>query len=181
MIAERAQEPAELPALVARQAREHLVHLPVVDRQDRSDQRATADGEPNARCAAVVRVGTALDDAIALRAIDEPGDVPRGDEQSARQAGERLTVVTMEARQEIEAGHRHALSRSRRLLEAPPELAEHESVARQEAEPDADRLLPRGRLRHGIHGYAGRTATPSISTRAPGSSKPATFTRLIAG
>jgi hypothetical protein len=111
VIAEHAQDAAQLAAVFARQIGEHSVDLLVVHRQDRLDEGAPAIGEPYARRASVVGVGPALDDAVALGPIDQPGHVPGRDEKRAREAGKRLTVVTVQAREEIEARHRHAPTR----------------------------------------------------------------------
>ena len=122
---------------------------------------------------------------IALGAVDQPREVPRRDEHPPAQRGERLPVLALEVREEVEAGHR------RRVGEATTDLAEHHVVALEEADPEADVVSPRrprnptplAVLERGPahRGESGSIATPSISTSAPGSRRPATLTRLIAG
>ena len=87
--------------------------------------------------AAVARVGAALDDAVALGAVDQAREVPRRDEHPAAQRRERLPVLALEVREEVEARP----SSPRRPGAA--HLAEHQVVALEQAHPEADVVSPR--------------------------------------
>ena len=190
-LAQAPEQPPELAPLRGVERREQLRHVRGVHRDEPLHEVAPLAGEEHARQPPVARIGAALDHAVALGAVDEAREVARRDEHAAAQRRERLPVLAVEVGEQIEARHRAVGG------EAAAHLAEHEVVRIQQAHPEADadrrdvvgisRGSGRGLHRPSPGGGAteppssGRTAIPSISTRAPGSSSPATFTRLIAG
>ena len=78
----------------------------------------------------------------------------------------------MELHEHVELGQGQAFGH------APPHLPQHEAVGLEQAHPhgDGERVVARSRPSR-YH----RTATASISTLAPSSSRDFTSTRLIAG
>ena len=156
--------------------------MPGVSRQELTDERAPLAGQPHAREPPVGGIGPSLHDAIPRGAVDEPRQVSGRHEQRAAQRRKRLAVGTIQACQKVEPRQRDA------IFKLAPQLGEHQGMTREEAKPETDRLGRRIRRERGrtllrpCHGVqAGRIATPSISTSAPGSSSPLTFTRLMAG
>ena len=68
MIAEAAEQLAELLAILRGDAPQQLVHVVRVQRQEVLDERAALLREPHACEAAILRVGSPHDDAVALGA-----------------------------------------------------------------------------------------------------------------
>src|SRR5690349_13698531 len=135
MLPQPAEQSSEIAPILRREPADELVDVPRVERQELTDERASFLREPDARDAAVARLGATLDDAVALGAVDEAGHVARGDEQRTAEPGERLPVVALEAREQVEACERHL------VFELASELGQHQRVAAKKAEPDAHRLV----------------------------------------
>src|SRR5690606_32646946 len=99
-------QPAKLAAIARRQGADELVDVTRMERQELADERAALLRQPHAEDAPVRRLGSSLDDAVTLGAIDEPGHVARRDEERAAQPRERLPVLAVQAREQIEPRER---------------------------------------------------------------------------
>ena len=86
-----------------------------VSGQDLRDEALALRSEEHAREPPVARVGAAFDEAVALGAVDEAREVAGGDEHAAAELRERLTVVALEVREQVEARHRRRVGRRRRI------------------------------------------------------------------
>src|SRR5690606_30679314 len=98
----------------------------------------------------------------ALGAIDEARDVAGRHEEHTAERGERLTVIAMQGREQIEARERGA------FVELTAELGEHHRVAAEQPEPEADGLALGGvaRLRGRARRRAGLRPTCDGSPRS---------------
>ncbi len=138
------------------------------------EERPTLASEVDARDAAIARIGPLHDEAVPGCTIDEARQIPRGHEHVAAQRRERLPAFAVEVGEQIEPRHR-ALGQ-----ELGAKRCETVRMALEQTNP-----CPNGHLRwDGAQRgstFQGSTAIPSISTSAPGSRSPATFTRLMAG
>ena len=104
-----AQLPEQAPQLAPLgrvERRQQLGDVRRVHREERLDELAPLGGEQDAREAPVARIGPALDDAVALGAVDEAREVARRDEHPPAERRERLPVLALEVREQIEARHR---------------------------------------------------------------------------
>lgn len=118
---------------------------------------AARRGEAEDGGAPIARVRGARDEPALLEAVNDPGDVPGGDEERPGERARRHALgVAQELGEDVELGD----GQPRRDPRA--HLAQHQAVALGEPNPEGggEMVVPAGH---------GSTAVASISTRAPGS------------
>ncbi len=116
--AQLAEQREELLALGLADAAEEFDHPALVFAGDGLESLAALGCQAQPPGAAVTGFGVALHQAFFFKLVGQPGDVPAGDHQEARQRAHAQAVgVAVQLRQVIEARQRHAEHRTQALAD----------------------------------------------------------------